>query len=466
MQVVPLPSLPPPAGAPATPQPQPASRDDGGFGQVMRALSDRPSEPSRDTAQSDGESTETASPDASAAQAEGDGDMTVLDLLSPDQPVADAPNPDDQPEADMTVVSQLFTMLLTGAAMAARLPPVTFAVTQAAEGAMALLASAGPQAGTAVAGAGPESTSLTGPQVSAPDAADGIPAQTQPQGLSQGLLPAGDDDMGGPEPSPLAMQPGPALGAGADAAMPARISLPRSDPGTATVPQQLGAVPAVFTFRSTDPFEASGPAGSEPDRDGSSTAPPAPTVAPGNAVPAPGLAAGTTPLADLPALALPSDPPGDPQFQFGTPQSLVQAASVPVPHGAGATFVPAPLAATLSDLLLRRTDGPVELTLSPEELGRVRLSLSPEGDSLHVTVHVERGDTLDLLRRNSDLLLQEIRAQGFSGATFSFSGWAGDRPEPRAPFGPDASRPGPPSNPDVSVLPASLAPATGLDLRL
>jgi len=461
MQVVPLPSLPPPAGAPANPQPQPASRDDGGFGQVMRALSDRPSEPSRDTAQSDVESTETASPDASAAQAEGDGDMTVFDLLSPDQPMADAPNPDDQPEADMTVVSALFSLLGKGAAMAARLPPITFAVTQAAEGAMALLASAGPQAGTAVAGAGPESISLTGPQVSAPAAADGIPAQTQPQGL----LPAGDD-MRGPVPSPLAMQPGPALGAGADAAMPATISLPRSDPGAATVPQQWGAVPAVFTFRSTDPSEASGPAGSETDPDGSSTAPPAPTVAPGSAVPAPGLAAGTTPLADLPALALPSDPSGDPQFQFGTPQSLVQAASVPVPHGAGATFVPAPLAATLSDLLLRRTDGPVELTLSPEELGRVRLSLSPDGDGLHVTVHVERGDTLDLLRRNSDLLLQEIRAQGFSGATFSFSGWAGDRPEPRAPFGPDASRPGPPPSPDVSGLPASLAPATGLDLRL
>jgi hypothetical protein len=137
-----------------------------------------------------------------------------------------------------------------------------------------------------------------------------------------------------------------------------------------------------------------------------------------------------------------------------------------LPQGGGATFVPAPLAATLSDLLLRRTDGPVELTLSPEELGRVRLSLSPEGDGLHVTVHVERGDALDLLRRNSDLLLQEIRAQGFSGATFSFSGWAGDRPELRAPFGPDASHPGPPPSPDISGLPASLAPATGLDLRL
>ena len=109
-------------------------------------------------------------------------------------------------------------------------------------------------------------------------------------------------------------------------------------------------------------------------------------------------------------------------------------------QGTGAPFVPAPLAATLSDLLLRRTDGPVELTLSPEELGRVRLNLSPDGTGLHVTVQVERGDTLDLLRRNSDLLLQEIRAQGFSGATFSFSGWAGDPGDPSRAGSPSSFR--------------------------
>ena len=458
MQAVSISSSTPPSGAPANPQPQPASRDDGGFGQVMRALSDRPSEPFRDSARSDGESTETAGPDALAAQAEGDGDMTVLDLLSPDLPVADTPNPDDQPEADVIVATELFSLLLSGAVMAARFPPTAFAVTQ---GVTALLASAGPQAGTAIAGEGAESTSLSGPQVSAPDAADGIPAQTRPQGL-----PLGAGDMRGPEPPPLAMQPGPAPGASADAAIPARISLPRSDPGTAFVPEQLGAVPAAFTFRSTDPFEVSDPAGSDAGPEGTPTTPPAPTVAPGSAVPTPGLAAGSTPLADLPALVLPSDHPDDPAFQFGAPQSLIQAAPTPLHQGPGVSFVPPPLAATLSDLLMRRSDGPVELTLSPEELGRVRLSLSPDGDGLHVTVQVERGDTLDLLRRNSDLLLQEIRAQGFSGATFSFSGWAGDRPEHRAQPGPDAPRPVLSSGPATSAPPGVSSPAAGLDLRL
>jgi hypothetical protein len=189
---------------------------------------------------------------------------------------------------------------------------------------------------------------------------------------------------------------------------------------------------------------------------------------PGTAVPEPDPAAGTVPLADLPEIVPPPVLQGDADIQFAAPSSLTQAASAPALHGVGASFVPAPLAATLSDLLLRRADGPVELTLSPEELGRVRLSLSPDGDGLLVTVQVERGDTLDLLRRNSDLLLQEIRAQGFSGATFSFSGWAGDRPEPRSPSGTGTGT-GPvalPSDPAAFAPSLSPASATGLDLRL
>jgi flagellar hook-length control protein FliK len=390
--------------------------------------------------------------------------MTVVDLLSldlPDLSVADTPNPDDQPEADVTVASQLFSLLLSGSAMAARLPPTGFAVTQAAEGAMAMLASVGPEVAQPVTSAGPGSTILSGPQVSPPDAADGIPVQTRPQGL---LPTAGD--MPSLELLPPSLQAGLGLHKGADAPIPARIIVPGAGPGVPAMPQQAGTVPAVFAFRSEHRSTETGHAAPDADKDGPVAAPPAQATTPGSDVPAPGLAAGTTPLADLPELILSAAHQGDAEIPFGAPQPLVQAAPVPTPQGAGTPFVPAPLTAALSDLLMRRSDGPVELTLSPEELGRVRLSLSPDGDGLHVTVQVERGDTLDLLRRNSDLLLQEIRAQGFSGATFSFSGWAGDRPEQRAPSSPDASRPGMISNPDVSAPPPSLSPAAGLDLRL
>ena len=454
MQVAPLPSVPPPAGAAANPQP--ASRDGGGFGQVLRALSDPPLDRSRDSDPTDVDLTETAGPDAPAAQTEDGGDMAA-----PDLPVADTPTPDDQPDSDMTSAAELLSLLVSGAAISARLPPTAFAATQAAEGAMALLAAVGSQAGNAAAGAGPGSKVLSGPQVSPPDAADGIPVQTQPQGL----LPIAGD-MTGPELPPPSLPAGPGSRPGVDAPMPASITVPDAGPGMPAVLQQAGAVPAVFVFRSAQQSKDSGPdvPGAVPDGPASVT--PAPAATPGTDVPAPDLAAGTKPLADLPEMMLSAVHPGDAEFPFGAPQSLAQAVPVPTPQGAGTPFVPAPLAAALSDLLMRRTDGPVELTLSPEELGRVRLSLSPDEDGLHVTVQVERGDTLDLLRRNSDLLLQEIRAQGFSGATFSFSGWAGDRPEQRAPSGPDASRPGLTSNPDVSAPPGSLSPAAGLDLRL
>jgi len=469
MQAVSFSSSAPPAGAAANPQPQPASRDDGGFGQVLRGLSDRPSEPSVDSVPSDTVLTESAGPDASAAQTGAAGDMTAPDLLSPDllPPdllTADTLNPDDRTEADMTLAAELFSLLVSGAAMAARLPPTAFAVTQAAEGAMALLAPAGPGAGRPATGAGPGSMVLSGPLLSLPDAEDDIPVQIQPQGL----LPAASE-MRGPGMPPPAVEAGPGLRPVADAPMPARITVPEPDPGVSPVPQRNGAVPAVFAFRSEDRSAASRHAAPEADPDGPSAAPPTPAAAPGGAVPAPDLAAGTPPLADLPEIMLSAVHPGDAEIQFGGPHSLVQTTPAQPPQGGGAPFVHAPLAATLSDLLLRRADGPVELTLSPEELGRVRLSLSADGDGLLVTVQVERGDTLDLLRRNADLLLEEIRAQGFSGATFSFSGWAGDRPDPRASSGPDAGRQAMPSDRGGSsppAPPATTAAATGLDLRL
>ena len=454
MQAVSLSSSPPPAGAPANPQPQPTGRDDGGFEQVLRALSDRPSESSFDSVPTDADP-----PEAAAAQTAAEGEATTApELVPPDQPAADTLGPEDQPEADMTIAAELFSLLVSGAAMAARLPPTAFAVTQAAERAMALLTSVDSQAGRPGVAAGPEPIVLSGPQLSPPVGADDIPEPIPPQGLSPIA-----GDLQALELSPP-LQAGPGLRPGTEASMPARIIVPNPDPDLPTVPQQAGAVPAVFAFRIDDRSAASGHAASDPDPDGAAAAPPAPSAA----VPMLDLDTGTPPLADLPEITVSGVPQGDAEILFGAPHALGQAAPASPLPGAGAPFVPAPLAATLTDLLLRRTDGPVELTLSPEELGRVRLSLSADGDGLLVTVQVERGDTLDLLRRNSDLLLQEIRAQGFSGATFSFSGWAGDRPEPGAHTGPDTSRPSLPSDPGSAAAPASPAATVtaGLDLRL
>ena len=479
MQAVSFPPPPtPPGGAAANPQTNSVSRDtggvggggDGGFGQVLRELSGQTPGPSPEAVAPDGTLTETAGTDASVVEAGAEGNLLLPDLppdvppdlspvLPPDMSTSDALNETGQPETDPFPADDLLALLVTGAAAAARLPPAPFAITQAAEGAMSHLASDGPGAESAFAGAGPALMGLSGQPLSPPDAAESGRVPTLPQGP---LPTAGE--MRDPDTPPLSAQTVPALRRMADAPMTARITLSDPDPSASSVPQQAGAVPAVFTFRSTALSEAPEHSGPAADPVGAAPAPSA--AAPGSAVPEPDPAAGTALPADLPETAPLYVPPGDADIPFAAPSSLTQAASAPALHGIGASFVPAPLAATLSDLLQRRTDGPVELTLSPEELGRVRLSLSPDGDGLHVTVQVERGDTLDLLRRNSDLLLQEIRAQGFSGATFSFSGWAGDRPEPREPADPGA---GPqPLPPDAASFapPVSPASASGLDLRL
>ena len=169
-----------------------------------------------------------------------------------------------------------------------------------------------------------------------------------------------------------------------------------------------------------------------------------------------------------PAAPIPASAAADPLTALTRPDSAPPAAPLfPAPPGQApvhaSSGLPPGLAAQLSGLLARPPDGLVEILLSPDELGRLRISLSPEGAGLHVAVHVERAETLDLLRRNADVLLAEIRAQGFAGASFSFSGWAGDQTgaRPQAVSLPGMIQP--------ETLPPALpppVPAAGLDLRL
>jgi flagellar hook-length control protein FliK len=151
--------------------------------------------------------------------------------------------------------------------------------------------------------------------------------------------------------------------------------------------------------------------------------------------------------------------PPEPEMQLASPGTV--ATAQPGVQLQAAPGLPPTLAADLSALIARRPDGPVELTLSPEELGRLRISLTQEGDGLVVTVQVERADTLDLLRRNADVLLQEIRAAGFAGGSFSFSGWGGGASGGAGPQSFTArSEPPPPPAPPPAMA------GTGLDLRL
>ncbi|MEZ5732294.1 MAG: flagellar hook-length control protein FliK [Paracoccaceae bacterium] len=117
-------------------------------------------------------------------------------------------------------------------------------------------------------------------------------------------------------------------------------------------------------------------------------------------------------------------------------------------------------------------DRPVEVALSPEELGRVRMTIASHEGQLTMAILAERPETLDLLRRNIESLAQDFRDLGFQNLSFSFN----DQPD-RDPAwtrrdiasgqferGP-ATAPDPVDRPTTSI---GLRPdySGGLDLRL
>ena len=65
-------------------------------------------------------------------------------------------------------------------------------------------------------------------------------------------------------------------------------------------------------------------------------------------------------------------------------------------------------------------DGVVELRLQPEELGRLRLAITPGDAGITVQVTAERPETLDLVRRHIDLLASDMRERGFGHLDFTF----------------------------------------------
>lgn len=119
----------------------------------------------------------------------------------------------------------------------------------------------------------------------------------------------------------------------------------------------------------------------------------------------------------------------------------------------------------LADLARRLPDGPIEVSLSPEELGRVRLSLQAAEGGMIVQIAAERSETLDLIRRNIDLLAQDLRDQGYAELRFAF----GDAQtgEHQAHSGPDGSEDAAatPEQDLIAVAPR-MAAAAGLDIRI
>ena len=66
------------------------------------------------------------------------------------------------------------------------------------------------------------------------------------------------------------------------------------------------------------------------------------------------------------------------------------------------------------------SDRPVDVSLNPEELGKVKLSITTTNGSVVLQVIAERPETLDLMRRHADMLAVELGDLGFDTIDLSF----------------------------------------------
>ncbi|MFC7702623.1 flagellar hook-length control protein FliK [Plastorhodobacter daqingensis] len=157
---------------------------------------------------------------------------------------------------------------------------------------------------------------------------------------------------------------------------------------------------------------------------------------------------------------VPDPEPLSPFLNERLPQVTGLAEQKPGPH----YVLPRGVVEQVAQALSMRGDGQVELQLSPEELGAVRLRLGGSNGDIVVLVQADRPETLDLFRRNIEALAQEFRAIGYGSVSFQF----GPQQEQRQqkPFS------GPAGVPVISIADTAAAPPVpaaaraGLDLRL
>ena len=80
------------------------------------------------------------------------------------------------------------------------------------------------------------------------------------------------------------------------------------------------------------------------------------------------------------------------------------------------------VAAQMAEALATKGERNIDIALSPEELGRVKMRVSTTDSSVVVTITTERPETGDLMRRHINELSEEFRRMGFEDISFEFSG--------------------------------------------
>ena len=124
----------------------------------------------------------------------------------------------------------------------------------------------------------------------------------------------------------------------------------------------------------------------------------------------------------------------------------------------------------LAEIVHANNGKSVDVALSPEELGRVKLSIIAADNGVVVSILAERPETLELLRRHIDQLSQELRELGYQNPRFSFSN---ENPDPSRDRSSSLTGDSPNADQEIQLPPStasseqlSTGPQAGLDLRI
>lgn len=105
-----------------------------------------------------------------------------------------------------------------------------------------------------------------------------------------------------------------------------------------------------------------------------------------------------------------------------TSTTLIGTTAVPIPQAPSAHAHA--MAQQIASILAepgREPGGMVELALDPPELGRLRMQMTEVAGVMTLTIHAERPETAELMRRHLDLLAQEFAQAGLNAPSVSIS---------------------------------------------
>lgn len=127
----------------------------------------------------------------------------------------------------------------------------------------------------------------------------------------------------------------------------------------------------------------------------------------------------------------------------------------------------AQIAAALKNQPLMKT---IELSLDPPELGRIEIHMEVAELGLRATLSAERSGTGDLIRRQAELLLQQLDDAGFSDVNLDFRDFGEGEQKEQQTDGQPASGPSG-SQPDAGGISPQMKTArhmsiSGMDVRL